>query len=901
MTRPPDRRPPGARWIEWMATIVPPSRRDTWRREWEAELAFAWRRMEEGGRSTSMGRLRLRWRVMGCTFDAVSERGREMMMMNGNGWWIDAKVALRGLRRSPGFATVALVTLALGIGANTAVFSLVDGVVLRPLPFDESGELLEVGHQDGQGDRLGMSQGLYLVYDEHARTLEGIALHQGTTANLMADGEPERVTGEAVTPGFFEILRADPALGRTFSEEEGGPGGEPVVILGHGLWRTAFGADRRIVGTTVLMDGVTRRVVGVMPEGFAWPDPDTRFWLPLVIDPAQAPVGDFSPRALARLAPGSSLKAAQAEAATLMSRLPDLRQGTEFLRDAGLAARIVTLKESVVGDVQRTMWVLVGTVSFVLLIACANVANLLLVRAEERSRELAVRVALGAGRLRVARTFFSESVLLAAGGSALGLAVARVAVEWGVRVAPTTLPRVSEVGVDGRAVAVTMLLAGGVALVFGLLPVVRYGSMGTAARLRSGGARGGTGGRDRQRLRSALVVAQMSLALVLLVGAGLMIRSMQALRSVDPGFEPEGVAVVRLTVPAGEIPDARATAELQRQLLDRVAAMPGVEANGLVNGLPLGGGAFFNVVIEDHPRGPEELPIMSHVRWASAGYFEAMGIPIVEGRSFQPGDDAVGLRGVVVSRAFAERWWPDRSPAGSGTRRALGRRVRTGFDGDEWYEIVGVTGDVRLQTLEEAAEEAIYFPTLYGRSADPRVSRAVDLVVRATGDPLSMIPLLRQEIRELHPHIPLSNARTMTQVLESSIARTSFTMAVFAAASTVALVLGMVGIYGVVSYVVSRRTREIGVRMALGAQAGTVRRMVVRQGLILAVVGAVIGLASALVLSSFLASLLFGVAPTDPATYGAVTALLVGVAWLACWAPATRAARVSPSRALQAE
>jgi putative ABC transport system permease protein len=892
MTRLPDRGPPGVRWIEWMAALVPPSRRDTWRREWEAELAFAWRRMEEGRRSTPIGRLRLRWRVMGCTVDALSERGQEMMV-NGNGWWIDVRLALRGLMRSPGFTAAAVMTLALGIGANTAVFSLVDGVLLRPLPFEESGELLEVGHEDGQGDRLGVSQGLYLVYHEHARTLEGIALHQGTAANLVTDREPERVAGEAVTPGFFDVLGGEPALGRTFSEEEGRPGGEPVVILGHGLWRTAFGADRQIVGTTVLMDGVARRVVGVMPEGFSWPDPDTRFWLPLVIDPARAPVGDFSPRALARLASGSSLQAARAEAATLMSRLPDLRQGTEFLRDAGLAARILTLKESVVGDVQRTMWILVGTVGFVLLIACANVANLLLVRAEERSRELAVRVALGAGRLRAARTFFLESVLLAVGGSVLGLAVARVAVEWGVRMAPTTLPRVSEVGVDGRAVAVTMLLAGGSALGFGLLPVVRYDPSGMADRLRSGGTRGGTGGRDRQRLRSALVVAQMSLALVLLVGAGLMVRSMQALRSVDPGFDPDGVVAVRLTVPAGEVPDAGATSELQRQLLDRVTALPGVDASGLVNGLPLSGGPFFNVEVEDHPRAPEELPIMSHVRWASPGYFEAMGIPILEGRSFQPGDDAVGRRAVVVSRAFVERWWPEGA--------ALGRRVRTGFDGDEWYEIVGVTGDVRLQKLEERAEEAIYFPTLYGRSADPRVTRAVDLVVRTTGAPLSMVPLLRQAIRELHPHIPLSDARTMSQLVESSTARTSFTTAVLAVASALALVLGMVGIYGVVSYVVSRRTREIGVRIALGAEARTVRRMVVRQGLTLAALGAVLGLAAALVLSSFLASLLFGVGPTDPATYGAVTAALVGVAWLACWAPAARAARVPPSRALQAE
>ena len=808
-------------------------------------------------------------------------------------WWNDLRFALRGLARSPGFTTVVLVTLALGIGANTAVFSLVDGVLLRPLPFDDSQDLIEVAHLGGEQDRLGTSEALYLFYAEHARTLEGIAPHRGTAANLSTDGDPERVTGEAVTPSWFEVLQAETALGRVFTDTEGSPGGEPVVILSQPLWRDAFGANPQMVGTTVLMDGVARRVVGIMPAGFAWPDPETRFWVPLVIDPTRASIGDFSPRAVARLAPGASLEAAQAEAADLMTRLPDLRPGTEFLRDAGLAARLVTLKESVVGDAQRTLWILVGTVGFVLLIACANVANLLVVRTQMRGRELAVRVALGAGRLQVGRLFFTESALLAGASAVLGLLMARVAVAWGLRVAPTTLPRLSEVGVDARAVGLTALLAGGTALVFGLLPVLGYGSAGIAARLRAGGARGGTGGRDRQRLRSVLVVAQVSLALVLLVGAGLMIRSVQTLRSVDPGFTGEGVVAVRLTIPAGEVPDARATVALQRQILDRVRALPEAQASGLVSGVPLGGGSFFNVEVEDHPRADDDLPIMSHVRWASAGYFETLAIPMVEGRPLQPGDDAVGLRGVVVSRAFAERWWPGES--------ALGRRVRTAFDGGEWYEIVGVTGDVHLRRLEEPAEEAIYFPTLSGPAIDPIATRSADLVVRTSGDPMSMIPQLRREIRAINAHIPLANVRTMAQVLSESTARASFTATVLSAASLVALLLGMVGIYGVVSNLVNQRTREIGVRMALGAPASNVRRMVVRQGVGLALVGAVVGLAGALLLSSVLASLLFEVTPTDPVTYGAVIVVLVGVAWLACWVPATRAARVHPSQALRAE
>ena len=886
----PEGRPPGSRWIDRMAGLVPHSRRDAWRKEWEAEVAFAWRRMEEHGRSSPVARLRLRWRILGCTIDALNERRQTMTT---TGWWDDVRFAARGLLRSPGFTAVVLVTLGLGIGANTAVFSLVDGVLLRPLPFQDSHELLDFSHVDGGGEEMGMSQGLFLVYAEHARSLDGMALYRGSAVNLVSDGEPERVTGASVTPGFFDVFRANPVLGRAFSEEEGRPGGEPVVVLGHGLWRSGFGADPEVVGTTVVMDGVSRLVVGIMPEGFAWPRPETRFWIPMVVDPTRAPVGDFSHAAVARLASGQSPATASSEAATLLSRMPELREGTGFLIDAGLVARVVPLKESVVGDSRRTVWVMVGTVGLVLLIACANVANLLLVRAEERSRELAVRIALGAGRLHVGRTFLTESVLLAGGGVAIGLLVARAAVAWAVRAAPTSLPRVSEVGVDGRTLAVALLLAGGSALLFGLLPVMRYGASGIANRLRSGGTRGGTGNRGRHRLRAGLVVAQVSLALVLLVGAGLMVRSILALRAVKPGFDGDGVVAVRLTIPAGEIPQARAAAELQRQLVDRVIGLPGVEAGGVVSHLPLGGGPFFNVEVEDHPRGPEDLPIMSHVRWASDGYFEALGIPIVAGRSIRSGDDALGLRGVVVSRAFADRWWPGGS--------AIGRRVRTGFDGDEWWEVVGVTGDVRLQGLEVPAEEAIYFPTLYGHPTDPRVIRAVDLVVRASDQPLSLIPFLREETHRLHPRMPLADARTMAQVLDRSTARTSFTTSVLAAASAVALLLGMVGIYGVVSYVVSRRTREIGIRMALGARAVTVRRMVVREGLALAGVGVVIGLAGALLVSSFLASLLFGVTTTDPITFGGVTVALLFVAWLACWVPATRAARVEPSQVLGAE
>ncbi len=887
----PESDPPGALWIRWVSRLVPRARRGPWRGEWEAELVYAWRRLDARGPVPLGARLRLRWRVFTCVFDALDERRQTMTTM---GWWNDVRFAVRGLVRSPGFTVITLVTLALGIGANTAVFSLVDGVLLRPLPFEAPDDLMEVGHVVGEdGDRMGTPQGLYLTYVEHVAALEGMALHRPTAANLAVGDEPERVTGAVVTPGFFEVLRARPAAGRTFADEEGRPGGEAVVVLSHGLWRSAFGSDPGIVGATVRLDGVARRVVGVMEAGFAWPARDTRFWVPMVIDPARAPSGDFSPGAVARVGAGVSVDEARRELASVVSRLPSLREGTDYLLDGGMRSRVIPLKEAVVGDVRRTLQVLVGTVALVLLIACANVVNLLMVRREERSRELVVRAALGAGRMQVGRALFVESLLLCLGGAALGLAVARGAVTWAVAMAPTSLPRVWAVGVDGRAATVAVALALGAALVFGLVPMLRFGSRGIAAELRSGGARGGTGGRDRQRLRSGLVVGQVALALVLLVGAGLMVRSALALRAVDTGFDAEGVVAVRLTVPAGEIADARATAEFQRQLLDRVDAVPGVVASGFVSDLPLTEGSFFNVELEDHPRGDDDLPIMAHVRWASAGYFETMGIDIVEGRGLRGGDDAVGLRGVVVSRAFADRWWPGGN--------ALGRRVRTGFDDQEWWEIVGVTDDVRLTRLEVPAEEAIYFPTLSASSGAPRVTRGLELVARVSGDPLSVLPLLREETRALHARIPLADARPLTQVVEDAAARTSFTTVVLAAAGAVALLLGVVGIYGVVAYLVSRRTREIGIRMALGARSDTVRRMVVRQGLALAGAGVGIGLVGAVALTSLMATLLYGVTPTDPLTYLAVTAVLVAAVWLACWAPASRAARIAPSRALEAE
>lgn len=888
---------PGLRLIAWASGLVPADRRAVWRREWEAETAYAWKRMNRTEPASVLARAGLTLRVLMCVIDALWERKETMMM---TGLFNDVRFAFRGLARNPGFTAVAVVTLALGIGANTAVFTLVDGVLLRPLPFRDSDRLVSLQHlgRDGQ-DELPLSSGLYLLYRDRAATLGDVGMYAASAGNLVVDGQPERIPGQSATPDFFTVLGVSATLGRTFAPEEGLPGGAQVVILSDGLWRSSFGADPAIIGRTIDLNSVSREVVGVMPAGFGFPDATARYWIPLVVDPGQAPLASFFAGGIARMADGSNLEGVRAEVGGMLTQLTEIfpEDGAAgFLAEVGLKARILPLKESLVGDVSTTLWILLGTVGFVLLIACANVANLLLVRAEGRQRELALRIAVGAGRGQVLRSFMGESLLLAGAGGGLGFAVAALAVRTTSGFIPADLPRMAELSMDLRVLAFTGAVALGCALFFGFFPLLRYGTENLAGQLRDGGgARGSTGGRERHRLRNALVVTQVALALVLLVGSGLMFRSFLALRAVDPGFDAEGVLTVRVTVPTGEIQDAREADRFFQTLRDRVADQPGVLGAGLVTSVPLGGSglSFGGMEVEDHPRAENELPVFANLPQAAPGYVEAMGIPVLEGRSFRPGDGPDEGRAAMVSRSFAQHWWPGGS--------ALGRRVRFGNPDETWYTIVGVVGDVRHRNLEDPAPEMVYFPTLTEVAGNYQVARAQDLAVRTSGDPLAFLPVLRRELQALNPRIPLSNPRTMTAVLQGATARTSFTMSLLGAASGIALLLGLVGIYGVVSYVVSQRTREIGVRMALGATAPAVRGMVVRQGLAVAGVGVVVGLVAAAGLSRVMTALLFGVSATDPVTYAGVGVALVVVAALASWLPARRAAGVDPSTALRAE
>jgi predicted permease len=816
--------------------------------------------------------------------------------MSMTGMWNDLRFAARGLLRSPGFTGIATLTLALGIGANTAVFTIVDGVLISPLPFEEAERLVSIRHlgRDGQ-DQLPVSTGLYLLYDEQSRAIESISLNQNVAFNLSGEGEePVRVEGQAVTPSFFDVLKVQPVLGRAFNPTEGEPDGEASVILSNGLWRRTFGADPDVLGRTVMLNGLTRTIVGVMPAGFAYPTPTAEVYVPLVIDPATAPIANFSANGIARLAPGARVDELHREMEGLISRLGELYPGdgqSAFLAEVGLKSVAEPLKESIVGEVSRTLWILLGTVAFVLLIACANVANLFLVRADGRHREVALRAAVGASRSAVLRPFLAESLVLAMIGGISAVAVAAAAVRVAAAMAPSDIPRMAEVGIDLRVLAFTAAVSVLSAVLFGIFPMVRYGRSDLSTQLKEGGERGGTGGASRHRVRNGLVITQVALALVLLVGSGLMLRSFAALRSVDAGFDAQGVLTARLAVPAADVPTPMEAASFWRQIIDRLSQQPGVIAAGAVQCLPLTGiCGLGNVEVEDHPRGPNELPVMTAFLRAESGFFETLGVDVVEGRAFERGDGTDGRRAVVVSDAFAKRWWPGAS--------ALGRRVRQ-LQNEEWYEIVGVVRDVRQTDLQAPIEDMVYFPALWGPSESPITTRTMDVVVRVDGDPLAFLEVLRREVQEVNPRIPLANPRTMDAVFAAATARTSFTMVLLGAASIVALILGLVGIYGVISYVVSQRTREIGVRMALGASSSTVRKMVVRQGVVLTTIGIVLGLGAAAGLSRVMGSLLFGVSAMDPVTYGGVAAALAAVAVFASWLPALRAAGVDPAIALR--
>jgi putative ABC transport system permease protein len=811
-----------------------------------------------------------------------------------------ARYALRRLGGAPGFTTAVLLMLALGIGATTAVFSVVYGVLLRPLPYDGAGRLVGMSHTIAISgvDRVDQSDGTYLLYRRHARSFESMGAYRTADVNVGGLGgqevQAERVAAAVVTVSLLPTLRAAPVLGRALREDDDRPGAPPVVILSQELWRRKFGGDPGVIGRELVIDGRPREVVGIMPQGFHFPAARTALWLPLGFDPANASPLSFNFYAVGRLKAGVTPAAATAELGRYLPRLLDefpVPIPREMLEKAQLRPVVRPLRDVVVGDVGRLLWILLGAAALLLLVACANVASLFLVRAEGAHREIAVRMSLGAGRGAVLAVYLAEALLLALGGGALGVLLAFAGVR-ALRTLPAgvDLPRLPEVGLDGGVLGVAALASLASALAVSLLPVLRARRVSPAVVLKES-SRSATVGRDRQRARSALVVAQVALALVLVAGSALMARSFAGLRQVRPGFDARGVLTLRVSLPRATYADAGAVLRFLDAVVTQARSLPGVRAAAVTDWLPLTDDHNDTAMdLEDHPRAADAVPPDHPVVYAGADYFAAAGIPLVTGRTFGRADAEHPALEVLVSRSFAEKYWRGRN--------AVGRRLRPALT-SEWYTVVGVVGDVHLATLEQPAEEVVYFSLATPDRGGVHVPRSVALVVRTGGDPAALAPSLRAAVHRLDPALPTFDERPMTALLAGAVARTRFVLLMLGIASLVALAIGAVGLYAVLAYGVSLRRREIGVRIALGATAREVSRMIARRGAVLAALGVVVGLVASIGLTRFLHGLLYGVSPTDPLALAATSAMLLAVALVASWLPARHAASVDPMEALR--
>ncbi|HSG09219.1 MAG TPA: ABC transporter permease [Longimicrobiales bacterium] len=865
-------------WVRLAALLVPGGEREEWVEEWDGELA------------AHGGSMRHAW---GALSDAWYLR-REGWTMEG--MLRDVRSAVKGLARKPFFTALAGITLAVGIGANTAIYSVVDAVLLNPLPYPDSEAVVSVNHTAPGIDVpiLPHSEATYLHYLENFKALSSFAVFSEDNINLLTGDEPQRIEGAVVTREFFDVLGVPPFLGRGFVEGDDVTGAEPVAVLGYGLWRQTFGGDRSVLGTVVEMDGVQRRVVGVMPDGFSFPA-DAGLWVPRSIDPANAETGSFGLLGIGRLAPGASLDGANAEMQDLLLRFADAHPDEftrEMMAQIDFRSDLKSLKDLYVSDVRQALWVLLGTVGFVLLIACANVANLFLVRAEGRQREQALRTALGASRADIVRFYLTESLTLALGGGLLGLGLAALGVQGLLKLAPVAVPRAAEIGMDASVLLFTLVVSLASGVLFGLFPVLGYARPDLSGALKEGG-RATTAGKERHRARSFLVVAQVALALVLLVGSGLMARSFLAMRGVDVGFQADNRLVFRVSLPSAEYADPGSVREFHRALRERMSAIPGVLGAAQASAVPLEDTKNASPMEpEDRPFSENEIAPLVNVRQVTPGYFDAMGITLAEGRDLTDEDAADGVRSVVVSAALAGLYWPGES--------AVGRRIRN-QGADEGWEIVGVVPDVRFERVTDDPTPLIYFPMVAGPSDEPMPTRQAAVVLHVGSDPLVFVAAAREALRETDSRLPMVDPRTMDSVVRDAMAATSFTVLLLGVAASIALLLGTVGIYGVISYVVSRRTQEIGVRMALGAPANVVLREVVGQGMTLAGIGVAVGLVGAWGVSRVLTSLLYGVSPTDPLTYLGTAAVLTFVALAASWIPARRAALVDPVEALRSE
>ena len=796
----------------------------------------------------------------------------------------DIRYGIRSLLKRPGFTMIALMALALGIGANTAIFSLVNAVLIRPLPFAEPDRLVWVwGNMSSGSNRASVSPPDYLDYRQQNTTFEEFAASIGVpiASNLTGNGEPERLNAAAVTGNYFQALGTPPALGRTFLLENEKPGNEQVAVLSYGLWQKRFGGDRAIVNKAITLDGKTCVVIGVMPQGFSFPQA-AELWVPINFDisPEMKVRKAHFMRPIGKLKQGVTLAQAQADTDAISKRLeqqyPDSNQGWNL--------RMVSLREQLVGNTRSTLYILFGAVGFVLLIACANVANLLLVRAAGRQKEIALRTALGAGRVRIIRQMITESVLLALMGGALGTLLAFWGVELLVKLSEGSIPPTAQIRIDATVLAFTFLTSVITGVLFGLAPALRTMRLNLSESLKEGGRTDGDG-THRNRTRSVLVVLESAVAVMLLIGAGLLVRSLIQLQNVSPGFDPHNVLTMRVDLPRDKYSTAEKSGNFFSQLESRINGLPGVEHVGMVSELPLSGQPNdMPYTVEGRPPVSSDQAFDDDFRRVNTRYFSAMRIPFLRGRNFTEQEVRESAKLVIISDLLARQVFPNEEPIGKRLIMAMNNQP---------FEIIGIVGDIRHRALESTPSPAMYVPS--------NQAPWMNIVLRTQGDPASLAGAVRNEVRALDPDQPVAMMRTMDQWMETAVAGPRYRTALLALFAFVALVLASTGIYGVMSYSVSQRTHEIGVRMALGARRMDVMKLVVRQGMTLVTVGVALGVLGAMALTRVMSTLLFGVTAKDPLTFVVVATLLTLVAFVACYLPARRATKVDPLVALRYE
>ena len=813
----------------------------------------------------------------------------------------DFRFAVRTLLKNRGFTVVAVVVLALGIGANSAIFSVVNSILLRPLPFKNPDRLVSIWETNKVPkfglDKYPASAGDFVDWRDQNRVFDQVSGYYGQNFNLTGHNQPEKIAGLSVSGDFFEMIGVEPMLGRSFTPEEDKPGANRVVVISHNLWQDTFGSDPDLIGKQITLNDRNYSVIGIMPAGFNFPRgadvpsffgaaPKTDIWSPMALgSDAKNERANYGMTVLARMKPGISIQQAQTGMDIVARRIEE--QHKDFNEGSGVI--LVPLQEQMVGSFRKALLVLVGAVTFVLLIACSNVANLLLVRSAARQREIAIRTAIGASRWRIIRQLLTESISLSLFSGLLGI----VLCEWSVRILPSIvpgkIPRLHEINIDARVLAFTLGVAFLTGVLSGLVPALQSSNVNLNESLKNG-SKGLMGGIRQNRIRCSLVIAEVALSFILLIGAGLMIRSFASILRINPGFNPTNAVAMGISLPSSKYRGEQAQTVFFQQTLDQVRVVNGVQFAGIVSDLPLGGGdnaGGFTIEGRIPPPGSDG-PVVSR-RVASDGYFEAVGIPLIKGRFFNAGDNRNAPGVLIVGEAWAKKYMPEEDP--------LGKRVKMGGpDSDRpWLEIVGVVGDVRQRALEDENKPTVYWPF------QQRGGGSMTLVVRSTIPTANIIKGLQQAIWSVDKDLPVTDIKTMQQYIDDSVGQRRFNVLLLGLFALLALILAAVGIYGVMSYSVTQRTKEIGIRIALGAEVNSILSMIIRQGLLLIGAGLVIGVTGAIALTRFMTSLLYGVTANDPMTYVAISIILAGVALAANYVPARRAARVDPMVALRHE